>query len=116
VCMYVYMYIAYVCMYSSSSHSWLTALSLWFLVPLVLPGFISNMAYPRVRSLLPFYSFCIPQIYQGSWVFWVSHPTNMLMTHKLTFMVHLPQLLMCLRVLYRLLVFLIYGCPLIVFL
>src|SRR6218665_1492874 len=38
------------------------------------------MAYPRVWSLLPWYSFCIPQTYQGFWVHWVSHSTNMLMT------------------------------------
>src|SRR6218665_2932889 len=50
--------------------------SLGFWVLPVLPGFTSPVAYPRVWSLLSFFSFCIPRIHQGSWDHWVSHPTN----------------------------------------
>ena len=73
------------------------------LVTPVLPWFTSFMAYPRVRSLFSFYSFFKPQIYQGSWVHWVSHATNMLMIQRLTctFMVLLPQLLIWLGIFYR---------------
>ena len=41
-------------LFSGSNHSILTALSPLFLVPLVLPGSISPMAYPKARFLLPF--------------------------------------------------------------
>src|SRR6218665_1937150 len=54
-------------------HSFLTdALSLLFLVPPLLTGFTSRMAYPKVRSLLSFCSFFIPQIYQRSCLYYCS--------------------------------------------